>query len=250
MDALTFGLVAVAAFAVRARPVRAAPILSGRAAALEGLRFLRETPVLLATMGLDFLANFFGASTSLMPIFAAEILGGGPRTLGWLLAAPAVGAVCGAMVMASRRPVSRAGIGIIAAIIVYGVCITAFALSTNLWLSLAVLAASGAADSVSVALRHTLRNLVTPDRLRGRVAAAHSTFAGGGPQLGEFEAGLVATWTSAPVAVAIGGVGTILAAAIVGLRVPGIASFRWETAAAAFSDRESPVKGDAAAKTY
>ena len=250
VDALTFGLVAVAAFAVRTRPVRAAPVLSGRAAAMEGLRFLRETPVLLAVMGLDFLANFFGASTSLMPIFAAEILGGGPQTLGWLLAAPAVGAVCGAMVMASRRPFSRAGVGIIAAIIVYGACIAVFALSRNLWLSLAVLAASGAADSVSVALRHTIRNLVTPDRLRGRVAAAHSTFAGGGPQLGEFEAGLVATWTSAPVAVAIGGVGTILAAAIVGLRVPGIAAFRWETAVEAFSDRESPVKGDAAVKTY
>jgi MFS family permease len=227
-DAVTFALVALAAFAIRARPVRTGPIVSGRAAAIEGLRFLRESPVLLGTMALDFLANFFGASTALMPIFAADVLGGGPRTLGWLLAAPATGAVTGATIMASRRPLIRPGLGILGAIAVYGVCLIGFALSRNLWLSLAFLAATGAADSVSVTLRHTLRNLITPDRLRGRVAAAHSTFAGGGPQLGEFEAGLVASWTGAPAAVALGGIGAVLAAALVGARVRGLVALRWE----------------------
>jgi MFS family permease len=229
IDAVTFGFGAIAAFALHSRPTRPAPVISGRAAAVEGLRFLRESPILLGTMSLDFLASFFGASATLMPIFASEVLGGGPQTLGWLLTAPAAGAVAGATIMASRPPMARPGVGILAAIIVFGLSITAFALSHNLWLSLAFLALSGAADSVSVSQRHTLRNLLTPDRLRGRVAAAHSTFAAGGPQLGDVRAGILASWTGAPVAVAIGGVAAALTALIVARLVPGIARYRWET---------------------
>jgi MFS family permease len=229
VDTVTFGVGAISAFALRTRPVRAAPVVSGLAAAMEGLHFLRESPVLLGTMALDFLAGFFGASTTLMPIFASEVLGGGPQTLGWLLTAPAVGAVVGATIMASRRPLARPGVGILAAIVVFGLSITAFAFSRNLWLSLAFLATSGAADSVSVSQRHTLRNLLTPDRLRGRVAAAHSTFAAGGPQLGDLRAGIVASWTGAPVAVAIGGLAAALTALLVARQVPGIARFRWES---------------------
>jgi MFS family permease len=229
VDALSFGLVAISAFALHSRPERAAPVISGRAAAMEGLHFLRESPVLLGTMSLDFLASFFGASATLMPIFASEIFGGGPQTLGWLLTAPAAGAVVGATIMASRRPLTRPGVGILAAIIVFGLSITAFAFSRNLWLSLAFLAVSGAADSVSVSQRHTLRNLLTPDRLRGRVAAAHSTFAAGGPQLGDVRSGIVASWAGAPVAVAMGGLAAAITALIVARQVPGIARFRWET---------------------
>ena len=229
IDAITFGIGAIAAFAVRARPERTGSAMGGWAAAVEGLRFLRDSPVLLATMALDFLAGFFGSSTTLMPIFASTVLGGGPQTLGWLLTAPAAGAVAGATLMASRRPMTRPGVGILAAIVVFGLCITAFALSRNLWLSLAFLALSGAADSVSVSQRHTLRNLLTPDRLRGRVAAAHSTFAAGGPQLGDVRSGIVASWTGAPAAVAIGGVAAVLAALIIARQVPGIARFRWES---------------------
>jgi MFS family permease len=132
--------------------------------------------------------------------------------------------------MAGRRPFSRPGIGILAAIVVFGLSITAFALSRNLWLSLAFLGVSGAADSVSVSQRHTLRNLLTPDRLRGRVAAAHATFAAGGPQLGDVRSGVVASWTGAPVAVAIGGIAAVLAAFAVARQVSGIARFRWESA--------------------
>jgi MFS family permease len=229
VDAVTFGLVAISALMLRSRATRAAPVISGRAAAVEGLRFLRESPVLLGTMALDFLAGFFAASTTLMPIFASDILGGGPRTLGWLLTAPAAGAVVGATIMASRRPLTRPGVGILAAIVVFGLSTTAFALSRNLWLSLTFLAISGAADSVSVSQRHTLRNLLTPDPLRGRVAAAHSTFASGGPQLGEVRSGILASWTGAPVAVAIGGLAAALTALVVARQVPGIAGFRWET---------------------
>jgi MFS family permease len=229
VDALTFGVGVLAAFALHVRPERGGSVIGGWAAALEGLRFVRDAPVLLGTMSLDFLASFFCSSTTLMPIFASEILGGGPRTLGWLLTAPAAGAVVGATVMASRRPLSRPGIGILAAIVVFGLSTTAFALSRNLWFSLAFLAMSGAADSVSVSQRHTLRNLLTPDRLRGRVAAAHSTFAAGGPQLGDVRSGIVASWTGAPAAVAIGGIAAVLAACVVARQVPGIARFRWDS---------------------
>jgi MFS family permease len=229
IDAITFGIVALAALAIQSRPVPSARIVGGGEAVKEGLRFLRESPILLSTMVLDFVANFFGASTTLMPIFAADVIGGGPRTLGLLLSAPAVGAVAGSAVMAGRRPLARPGTGILGAIVVYGLALTAFALSRNLWLSIAFLAVSGVADAVSMSQRHTLRNLLTPDRLRGRVAAAHSTFAGGGPQLGEFEAGIVAAATSAPVAVALGGIGTVLMTLIIANRVPEVARFRWAT---------------------
>jgi predicted MFS family arabinose efflux permease len=244
IDAATFGLVAMSALLLRSRPVRPAPVISGRAAAMEGLRFLRESPVLLGTMSLDFLASFFGASTTLMPIFASDVLGGGPQTLGWLLTAPAVGAVVGATIMASRRPLARPGVGILGAIVVFGLSITAFALSRNLWLTLAFLAVSGAADSVSVSQRHTLRNLLTPDRLRGRVAAAHSTFAAGGPQLGDLRSGIVASWTGAPVAVAIGGLAAALTALLIAHQVPGIAGFRWEADDASAESMDSEKSGD------
>jgi MFS family permease len=249
VDAVSFGLVAISAFVLHSRPTRAAPVISGRAAAMEGLRFLRESPVLLGTMSLDFLASFFGASATLMPIFASEVFGGGPQTLGWLLTAPAAGAVVGAMIMASRRPLTRPGVGILAAIIVFGLSITAFALSRNLWLALAFLTASGAADSVSVSQRHTLRNLLTPDRLRGRVAAAHSTFAAGGPQLGDVRSGIVASWTGAPVAVAIGGLAAAITALIVARQVPGIVRFRWEAEGAFTEVTDAGKPGGLAGKS-
>jgi len=228
IDALTFGVIALSAFALKTRVERTAPTIGGLSAIAEGIQFLRQTPVLLATMVLDFLATFFGASMVLMPIFAAEILGGGPQTLGLLLSAPATGAVAGATVMASRRPLARPGLGILGAIAVYGLALIAFALSRNLWLSCALLSVSGAADSVSVTQRHTLRNVVTPDALRGRVAAAHATFAGGGPQLGELQAGLIASRVGAPAAVVVGGVCTLVAALAVARLVPGLRNLRWD----------------------
>jgi MFS family permease len=243
VDALSFGLVAIAAFALHSRPTRPPPVISGRAAAIEGLRFLRESPVLLGTMSLDFLASFFGACSTLMPIFASEVFGGGPQTLGWLLTAPAAGAVIGATIMASRPPLTRPGVGILAAIVVFGLSITAFALSRNLLPALAFLAVSGAADSVSVSQRHTLRNLLTPDRLRGRVAAAHSTFAAGGPQLGDVRSGIVASWIGAPAAVAIGGLAAVLTSLIVAHQVPGIAGFRWESAQPSLEDTDVEKTG-------
>ena len=224
-DAVTFLLVAIALATMRSRPVIPDSLSRGMQAVKEGLRFLWATPILLGIMVLDFVATFFGFNSVLMPIFADEVLGGGPQTLGLLLAAPAIGAVVGSTVMAGIRLPDRAGRGVLLAIAVYGVCILGFGLSTVLVVSLLFLAGSGAADAVSMAFRHTIRNEVTPSDLRGRIAAAYSTFAIGGPQLGEFEAGVLAALIGAPMAVAVGGIGVLASVATVWLKVPTIARY-------------------------
>ena len=226
IDAVTFLAVIAALLAMRARPMVAARTVGGLALAIEGLRFVRRTPILLGVMSLDFVATFFGASNTLMPIFAEEVLDVGPRGLGFLLAAPAAGALTGSIVMSTRPVPRRPGAGVIAAVAVYGAALAGFGLSTSFPVALALLAVSGAADAVSMALRLTVRTVVTPDELRGRIAAVHSTFAMGGPQLGEFEAGLVAALLGAGPSVALGGLATVLAAGVTWRLVPAIGRYR------------------------
>jgi len=225
-DALSFVVVVASLLAIRAPATLAPPPGGGLAAAREGLRFLRSSPVLLGVMSLDFVATFFGASTVLMPIFATEVLDVGATGLGLLLAGPAVGAAVASAWMGFARTMARPGFGVLVAVAVYGACILGFGLSRDLRLSLVLLAGGGAADAVSMALRHSVRTLATPDALRGRVAAAHSTFAMGGPQLGEFEAGVLAAAVGAGPSVALGGLGTVLAAGVIAALAPGIAAYR------------------------
>ena len=223
IDVISFTAVIAAVLLLKPRGERQPLKISGFEAAVEGLRFLRTSPVLLGLMSLDFLANFFGASTVLMPVFASRLLGVGAQGLGVLLTAPAVGAVAGSLVMSVVRTPGRPGRGVLVAVAIYGACIAGFGLSQSLTAALLFLAGSGAADAISMALRHTVRNLVTPDALRGRIAAAHSTFAMGGPQLGEFEAGAVAALAGARVSVAAGGIATVLIALVMFRLVPGLA---------------------------
>jgi MFS family permease len=225
-DAFTFLVVVVAVLALRTRPPVAPASLPIFEAAIQGLDFLRRTPELLGVMLVDFVATFFGASMVLMPIFAEEVLDVGPAGLGLLYAAPAAGAVIGSVGMTLAPIPDRPGAGILAAIVVYGVAIFGFGLSTIFPFSMVLLAISGAADSVSMALRSTIRNLLTPDPLRGRVAATHSMFATGGPQLGEFESGLLASLVGAGRAVALGGIGTVVSCAVVALAIPSIRRYR------------------------
>lgn len=212
INAIGFLAVIVAALAIRARPEIHVSTERGFGAIKAGFVFLWQTPILLAVMGLDFIATFFGAFTNLLPIFADEIFGGGANTLGLLLSAPATGAVIGSLVFGLMRMPNRPGLGMVACVIAYGVCIVGFGMSPSMWVAMLFLAGTGAADSISMALRHTIRNLVTPDNYRGRIASAHSMFAMGGPQLGEFRAGAMASGMGAPAAVMFGGIGTILAA--------------------------------------
>jgi MFS family permease len=226
IDALSFLIVVIAVRLMQTRITPTGATVGTFAAAAEGFRFLWKSPVLLGVMTVDFVATFCGASMVLMPIFATEILDVGPSGLGLLLAAPAAGAIAGGLVMSIARIPHRPGVGVLTAILVYGLAVVAFGLSTNFILSLAMLAAGGAADAVSMAMRHTIRNLVTPDHLRGRVAATHSMFAMGGPQLGEFEAGVAAAAFGAGPSVVIGGVGAIVATVVVGWFVPAIRKYR------------------------
>jgi MFS family permease len=226
LDALSFAVVIGAVILMRVHAIPAPMTTRGIGAIKEGLRFLWGVPILLGVMAIDFVATFFGASTTLMPIFADEILRIGASGLGLLLSAPAVGAVLGSLVMSAMRVPKRPGLGIVVAIMVYGGCLAGFGVSRYLPLSLLLLAGSGAADAVSMALRATIRNLITPDHFRGRVAAAHSTFAMGGPQLGEFESGLIASWIGVSWAVLSGGLLTMVSCLIMVRKVPTITTYR------------------------
>ncbi len=180
----------------------------------EGLRFVWRTPIMVQSMTLDFIATFFASATALLPIFAAEVLHVGARGLGVLAAAPAVGAV-GAGLVAARfgRLWRKPGATIFASVAVYGAATMLFGLSRVFWLSCLLLAVTGAADTVSTVIRQTVRQLVTPNRLRGRMTSVNMIFFMGGPQLGELEAGLLAAALGAQASVVIGGVGCLLAVA-------------------------------------
>jgi MFS family permease len=176
------------------------------------LRFVWRTPIIVQTMTLDFIATFFASATALLPIFATEILHVGARGYGILAAAPAMGSVLTALVMARLGTLRRQGAIVIGAVAVYGAATVMFGLSRIFWLSLFCLALTGAADTVSTVLRQTIRQLSTPNNLRGRMTSVNMIFFMGGPQLGEMEAGAVATLTgSAAIAVVTGGIGCLLA---------------------------------------
>jgi MFS family permease len=187
----------------------------------EGLRFVFTSPMIRSTMLLDFIATFFSSATALLPIYAQDILHVGANGYGWLYAAPAAGALVTSAVMA--RAIDRIeyqGRVLLWAIAVYGAATVIFGLSRTFWLTFACLAATGAADTVSTVLRNVIRQLTTPDRLRGRMTSINMIFFMGGPQLGELEAGLVANWKGAPFSVLTGGMGTLVATACVAAAVP------------------------------
>jgi MFS family permease len=197
------------------------------AAALEGLRFVFRAPLIRSTMLLDFFATFFSSATALLPIFAQDVLQVGARGYGWLYAAPAAGALLasGVMVRAVDR-IERRGEVLVASVAVYGAATIAFGISKAFWLTFASLAVTGAADTVSTVFRNLIRQLETPDRLRGRMIGVNMIFFMGGPQLGELEAGLVANWLGPIVSVVSGGIGCLAATAWVVRSTPSLLGYR------------------------
>jgi len=183
----------------------------------EGLRFVWRTPIIVQTMTLDFIATFFASATALLPIFAAEILNVGARGLGLLAAAPGTGSIVTGLLMARLGVNRKQGKIVLGSVVIYGAATVAFGFSRWFWLSLLMLGITGAADTVSTVLRQTIRQLVTPDRLRGRMTSVNMVFFMGGPQLGEMEAGAVAALIGAALSVVTGGVGCLLAVASAGL---------------------------------
>ena len=195
------------------------------AALRAGLRFVRTTPIMVWTMGLDFFATFFAGSMSLLPIFADQVLRVGAAGYGWLVAAPAVGALLGSIYTSIWPLPRRQGVVLLWSVAAYGGATIAYGLSRSYPLTLVALAGTGLADLVSTVVRQTLRQLLTPDRLRGRMTSVNMIFFMGGPQLGEMEAGLVASlFASAAMGVTVsvvsGGLATVLIAAGVAAAAP------------------------------
>jgi MFS family permease len=181
---------------------------------LGGFRFVRRDRVILGTLSLDMFAVLLGGATALLPIFARDILMTGPWGLGLLRASPGVGALVMSIVLARRPLTLPVGPVLFSVLTIYGLAVTCFAFSTWLPLSMAALAAMGAADVVSVVIRFSLVQLRTPAQMRGRVSAVNGLFTGTSNQLGDFRAGVMGALFGAVPAVAIGGLGTILVTAI------------------------------------
>ena len=228
VNALSFAAVIVAVLAMRDVPEPPAHERSevSFAAALEGLRFTFRHPLIRSTMLLDFFATFFSSATALLPIFAQDILKVGARGYGWLYAAPSLGAMLAglAMVRVSER-IERRGRVLLVAVGIYGLATICFGLSRSFTLTFLCLAVVGAADTVSTVLRNVVRQMATPDSMRGRMTGVNMVFFMGGPQLGELEAGLVAQWLAAPWSVVTGGIGCLIATFWTGAKSPELTGY-------------------------
>ena len=187
---------------------------------MAGLRFVFSRKVILATITLDLFAVLLGGATALMPIFADQILHCGPVGLGWLRAMPAIGAFAVALVVAHLPPMKRAGKTLLWCVTGFGAATILFGLSKVFWLSLGVLFLLGAFDSVSVIIRGSIVQLVTPDEMRGRVSSVNNIFIGTSNEFGALESGLTAALFGPVISVVAGGIGTILVVLAVAFRWP------------------------------
>ncbi len=210
---------------MRPRPVAA----SGRSVTLAslaaGIAFLRRRPVILGAMSLDLFAVLFGGAVFLLPIYARDILQVGPQGLGWLRAAPAVGSIVMSLLIAWRPPIEKAGRAMLWAVAGFGAATVVFGFSKSYPLSLAMLFLTGFLDSISVVVRHTLVQMLTPDDMRGRVSAINSMFIGASNELGGFESGLVAHLAGPVFSVVSGGVAAVVVVVIVAVWCPQLRRF-------------------------
>ncbi len=222
INALSFVPVAIALLVIR---VQAAPPTRRGAVSFsalrEGLSFVIHTPLLWGSMLLDFFATLFSGAIALLPVYASDILHVGATGYGILFAAPAIGSTLGALTAAQfSHRMKRQGELMLVSVALYGVATVIFGLSTTFWLSLLALALVGLMDSISTVIRNALRQLLTPDRLRGRMVSVNMIFFMGGPQLGDFEAGVLARATTPVFSVVFGGLATVIVVAAIALRIP------------------------------
>jgi MFS family permease len=225
-----FALLTLGCFAaIRSRRAEGAPGPERNLKSLlEGIRFVFANRLILTAVSLDLFGVLFGGATALLPIFAVDILHAGPNALGWLRAAPSVGAVLMAVAMAHKRRIEHAGRALLFTVAGFGVATSAFGLSKNLWFSLAMLVLTGAFDNVSVVLRHSLVQTKTPDFVRGRVLAVNNIFISCSNQLGAVESGWSAAWLGAVPSVWGGGVATIAIVAVCAVVSPALRRWRQE----------------------
>lgn len=225
VDALSW-LAMVISLALIRTPLRAAGYQGISLRSLrEGVGFVRAERVILLLMALDFGMNFLASTRALLPIYARDILHVGPEGLGILHSAIAGGSLAAAVSLSLWARVRRAGRWVLVGVAIYGACVVLFAFSTVFWFSVLMLAGTGAGNTLGAVLRSTINQLYTPDELRGRVSSVNSLFTSGGPQLGQFESGLVASFAGTEMAVLIGGVATLTLVTGLALAAPMVRRF-------------------------
>ena len=240
LNAASFLCVIVALLLMRDLPARSEASASrvSLAAALEGLRFVFRAPLIRSTMLLDFLATFFASATALLPIYAQDILRVGARGYGLLSAAPSVGAVLTSIALVPMLDrIERRGVVMLESVLGFGLATIVFGISRSFPLTFLCLALTGATDTVSMVIRNVIRQLNTPDEMRGRMTSVNMIFFMGGPQLGEMEAGVVAQLWGATASVVSGGIGCVLATGWVAWKTPELRAYRHE------AREETPAAG-------
>lgn len=191
-----------------------------------GLNYVFNQPIILSSMLLDFFATFFSEAVTLLPIFAKDILGVGAEGYGILVSAPSVGAGLMALILSFIPTIRKQGPILLTAVIGYGLATVLFGLSRDFALTFFALMMTGSMDSLSAIIRNTIRQIQTPDNLRGRMTSINQIFFMGGPQLGEMEAGIVAQLISPTFSVVTGGIGCLLAVIGIALRFPQLRRYQ------------------------
>jgi MFS family permease len=230
INAFTYAAVILALIAMGPVAQQADPTATRRSAVnLEairaGVRFIVEHPIILSSMLLDFFATFFSSANTLMPIFARDVLHVGAVQYGWLSAAQSIGAVAAALVVSQMERIRRQGPILLGSVVAFGLATILFGIARSFVLAMLGLIFVGASDSVSAIIRNTIRQLRTPDYIRGRMTSVNQIFFMGGPQLGEVEAGVAAQLIGAPLAVITGGIGCILAVFWIARRWPQLPGY-------------------------
>jgi MFS family permease len=185
-----------------------------------GFEYVWRNKLLFTTMSLDLFAVLLGGAVALLPVYAKDILQVGPTRLGWMQAAPSLGAVTMALLSTHLPPLKRAGRTLLWAVAGFGAATVIFGLSRNFWLSLAMLFLTGAFDNISVVVRQTLVQLLTPDEMRGRVSAVNGMFINASNEIGRFESGAMAALFGPILSVVGGGIGTLVVVAMVAMQSP------------------------------
>ena len=229
INAVSFLAVIFALIALGDIPQRQAEIQRGLKAALadihDGVHFIRQQPLILSTMILDFIATFFSSANTLLPYFAQNVIHVGEIAYGWLASAQSIGAVSVGLIASQYSRIRRQGPLLLGSVVIFGLGTILFGISRVYALIFLALILIGAADSVSTIIRNTIRQMITPDSMRGRMTSINQIFFMGGPQLGEIEAGAVAQFFGVPFAIVSGGVGTILGVWLIASIWPSLARY-------------------------
>jgi MFS family permease len=194
-------------------------------AAMDGIRFIISKPIILSTMLVDFVATFFASANTMMPIVAKDILKVGEIGYGWLSSAQAIGSVAAGLVVSQMQKLHKQGQIFLIAVIIFGAATVLFGATSAFAIAMVALILMGAADAVSTIIRNTIRQLNTPDHIRGRMTAVNQIFFQGGPQLGEVESGIVAALFGVPAAIISGGIGCIVGTVLIVLKWPQLRKY-------------------------